>query len=83
MQVRIEPSWRKALEEVFVQPYFKTLTDFVREEYQTKRVYPPPKLLFNAFELCPFSDVRVVILGQDPYHGPGQAHGLCFRCLIG
>ncbi len=78
MDVRIEPSWRQVLTLEFEKPYFKALTDFVRTAYQTKTVYPPPAKIFNAFNSCPFDQVRVVILGQDPYHGHGQAHGLCF-----
>ncbi|HVX90522.1 MAG TPA: uracil-DNA glycosylase [Candidatus Paceibacterota bacterium] len=78
MEVKIEPSWKKALEEEFGKPYFKELTDFVKEEYSSGKVYPPPKAIFRAFELTPFDTVKVVILGQDPYHGPGQANGLSF-----
>ncbi len=78
MDVKIASSWKTKLALEFDQPYFKTLADFVREEYQTQVVYPPGKLIFNAFEKCSFEEVKVVILGQDPYHGPGQAHGLCF-----
>lgn len=78
MDVKIEPSWGKILAGEFEKLDFETLANFVRNEYKTKVVYPPPKLIFNAFELCPFDKVRVVILGQDPYHGRGQAHGLCF-----
>lgn len=78
MDVRIEKSWKEALRDQFEQEYFKELTEFVRSEYVSARVYPPPKLVFNAFDLCPFEKVKVVIIGQDPYHGPGQAHGLCF-----
>lgn len=78
MDVRIEPSWKEALAPEFEKPYFKALTDFVREEYRTKTIYPPPAKIFNAFNSCSFDQVRVVILGQDPYHGAGQAHGLCF-----
>ena len=78
MDVKIEQSWKEQLEEEFEKPYFKPLTDFVKSEYATHTVYPPAKLVFNAFEQCPFGNVKVVILGQDPYHGPGQAHGLCF-----
>lgn len=66
------------LAQEFSSPYFHTLTSFVRNEYQTHKVYPPPKLVFNAFDRCPFDRVKVVIIGQDPYHGPGQAHGFCF-----
>ncbi len=78
MDVRIEESWKSRLQEEFDKPYFKTLTDFVRDEYGKTVVYPPARLIFNAFDLCPFNEVKVVIIGQDPYHGPGQAHGLCF-----
>ncbi|MBU1017684.1 uracil-DNA glycosylase [Patescibacteria group bacterium] len=78
MEVKIEPSWKERLAEEFDKPYFKELVDFVRAEYQSKKVFPPPKNIFKAFDLCPFDNVKVVILGQDPYHGPGQAHGLCF-----
>ncbi|HDO23629.1 MAG TPA: uracil-DNA glycosylase [bacterium] len=78
MDVKIEPSWKKALAEEFEKPYFKELAGFVKNGYKEGTVYPPPKFIFNAFELCPFDKVRVVILGQDPYHGRGQAHGLCF-----
>lgn len=76
--VKIEPSWKKALEDEFEKPYFKALTEFVRGEYLSGKVFPPPKFVFNAFELCPFDAVKIVILGQDPYHGAGQAHGLSF-----
>jgi uracil-DNA glycosylase len=78
MEVRIEKSWKEALTDEFDKPYFKELADFVRTEYASKKVYPPPKFVFNAFELTPFNDVSVIILGQDPYHGAGQAHGLSF-----
>lgn len=78
MNVQIEESWKKKLAEEFEKPYFVQLTEFVRHEYQTTTCYPPGKLIFNAFNLCPFDKVKVVIIGQDPYHGPGQAHGLCF-----
>jgi uracil-DNA glycosylase len=78
MDVKIHPSWNTVLKDEFEKPYFKALTDFVRSEYTTKTVYPPPQKLFQAFELCPFESVKVVILGQDPYHGPGQANGLSF-----
>lgn len=78
MDVKIEPSWKKVLQEEFDKPYFEELTSFVREEYQSKKVFPPPKDVFKAFNLCPFDNVKVVIIGQDPYHGPNQAHGLCF-----
>lgn len=78
MTVEIEPSWKQALEPEFAKPYFANLTATVKEAYLAGPVYPPPKLIFNAFTLCPLSTVKVVILGQDPYHGPGQAHGLSF-----
>lgn len=78
MDVKIEESWKSVLAEEFEKPYFEKLTDFVRDEYRSHQVYPPAKLIFNAFDQCPFGELKVVILGQDPYHGPGQAHGLCF-----
>ncbi|MFA5080027.1 MAG: uracil-DNA glycosylase [Candidatus Paceibacterota bacterium] len=78
MDVRIEPLWKEALQEEFKKEYFQNLTEFVKDEYKTAIIYPPPKFIFHAFELCPFDKVSVVILGQDPYHGLGQAHGLCF-----
>ena len=78
MEVRIEETWKKHLAEEFEKPYFADLADFVRNEYAKKQIFPPAKLIFNAFDSCPFEQVRVVILGQDPYHGIGQAHGLCF-----
>ena len=78
MEVKISDSWKNQLENEFEQPYFKKLVDFVKSEYQTQTIYPPGKLIFNAFEKCPFEDVKVVIIGQDPYHGEGQANGLCF-----
>ena len=78
MNVQIEESWKIRLEPEFEKDYFRTLTNFVREEYSQYPIYPPGKLIFNAFNLCPFDKVKVVILGQDPYHGPGQANGLCF-----
>ncbi len=78
MDVRIESSWESRFQEEFNEDYFVRLTDFVREEYRTKTIFPPGTLIFNAFNLCPFDRIKVVIIGQDPYHGPGQAHGLCF-----
>ena len=78
MEVRIEESWKKVLENEFYKDYFKTLTDFVRNEYKTKQIFPPPSKIFNAFDLCSFNNTKVVILGQDPYHDVNQAHGLCF-----
>lgn len=78
MNVEIEESWKQHLQPEFDKPYFETLTQFVKKEYAQGLVYPPGKLIFNAFNLCPFHKTKVVIIGQDPYHGPGQAHGLCF-----
>ena len=76
--VKIESSWKEALKNEFGQDYFKELREFVKGEYQHAIVYPAPKNIFRAFELCPFNAVEVVILGQDPYHGAKQANGLCF-----
>lgn len=78
MTTKIEPSWKKILAEEFDKPYFKTLSSFIKKEYSLESIYPPPKDMFRAFDLCPFEEVKVVILGQDPYHGPRQANGLCF-----
>jgi uracil-DNA glycosylase len=78
MDIKIESSWKERLKDEFEKPYFTGLTNFVRSEYATQKIYPPGKLIFNAFDKCPFNKVKVVILGQDPYHEPGQAHGLCF-----
>lgn len=79
MDVRIEESWKQELAEEFEKPYFSELTAFVRNEYKgVTAIYPPARLIFNAFDHCPFNNVKVVIIGQDPYHGPGQANGLCF-----
>ena len=78
MNVQIEESWKAHLQPEFEKDYFRTLTEFVKSEYSQYTIYPPGKLIFNAFNLCPFDKVKVVIIGQDPYHGPGQAHGLCF-----
>ena len=78
MLVKIEKSWKKVLEAEFDKEYWKKLSNFVRNEYQSSIAYPPPQFVFNAFDLTPFDSVEVVILGQDPYHGPHQAHGLCF-----
>lgn len=78
MDVRIEESWKKHLAPEFEKPYFVQLTNFVRHAYQTSTVYPAAKNIFNAFEHTPFDKVKVVIIGQDPYHGPNQAHGLSF-----
>ncbi len=78
MDVKIEESWKKQLNNEFEKDYFIRLTHFIRDEYQTKQIFPPAKLIFNAFEHTPFDKVKVVILGQDPYHNDGQAHGLSF-----
>ncbi|MGI5974892.1 MAG: uracil-DNA glycosylase [Paludibacter sp.] len=78
MEVRIEKSWKKVLQPEFDKPYFADLVQFVRTAYAKGKIFPPAPLIFNAFDQCPFDDVKVVIIGQDPYHGPGQAHGLCF-----
>jgi uracil-DNA glycosylase len=78
MEVRIDESWKAVLTREFEKSYFAELTEFVRTEYKTHKIYPPAKLIFNAFDQCPFDQLKVVILGQDPYHGPGQAQGLCF-----
>jgi uracil-DNA glycosylase len=78
MEVKIEPSWKEALSEEFGKDYFRELSARVRDAYLSRAVFPPPPFLFNAFDSCPFDSVKVVILGQDPYHGRGQAHGLSF-----
>ena len=78
MNVEIEPSWAQRLKPEFDKPYFQQLTQTVRMEYSQYSCFPPGRLIFNAFNLCPFDKVKVVILGQDPYHEPGQAHGLSF-----
>ena len=84
MNVKIEESWKMALLDEFDKDYFIKLTDFVRSEYISgKTVYPAPANIFNAFNLCPLDQVKVVIIGQDPYHEPGQAHGLCFSVQDG
>ncbi|MBO5978299.1 MAG: uracil-DNA glycosylase, partial [Bacteroidales bacterium] len=78
MDVRIDASWKQHLQPEFDKAYFANLVTFVKNAYATQTVYPPAKYIFNAFDLCPFDQVKVVILGQDPYHEPGQAHGLSF-----
>lgn len=83
MDVRIAPSWKDKLKLEFETPYFQQLIDFVRSEYKTQTVYPPGGEIFNAFDRCGFDEVKVVIIGQDPYHGPGQANGLCFSVRDG
>lgn len=77
-KVQIETSWKEKLQQEFDEPYFEELIEFVRREYAQGTCYPPGNLIFNAFNLCPLSQVKVVLIGQDPYHEPGQAHGLCF-----
>ncbi|MDD3458311.1 MAG: uracil-DNA glycosylase [Weeksellaceae bacterium] len=83
MEVKIEASWKAVLKEEFEKDYFRNLTAFVRKEYEENRVYPPGRQIFAAFEHSPFDKVKVVILGQDPYHGVGQANGLCFSVSDG
>ena len=78
MDVKIEESWKERLSSEFDKPYFQSLVTFVKEEYATRQIFPPAKQIFNAFNHCSFDNCRVVILGQDPYHGFGQANGLCF-----
>lgn len=78
MNVRVEPSWKKELADIFDSPSFAQTADFVRAAYASGPVYPPAAQIFAALDACPFDQVKVVILGQDPYHGPGQANGLCF-----
>lgn len=81
--VKIEESWKNQLQAEFTKPYFERLTQIVRQEYSTMTCYPPGREIFNAFNLCPFDQVKVVIIGQDPYHEPGQAEGLCFSVKPG
>ncbi len=83
MEVKISDSWKAKLNDEFEKDYFVKLVDFVKEEYQTKTVYPAGNLIFNAFDRCSFEDLKVVIIGQDPYHGEGQANGLCFSVSDG
>jgi uracil-DNA glycosylase len=83
MDVNIEKSWKERLSEEFEKDYFIKLCDFIRNEYKSSTIYPPGSLIFNAFNRCPFREVKAVIIGQDPYHGPGQAHGLCFSVRDG
>ena len=83
MNVNIEPSWKEHLAPEFEKPYFAQLAAIVRQEYSQTTCYPPGRLIFNAFNLCPFDQVKVVIIGQDPYHEPGQAHGLSFSVQDG
>ena len=83
MNVRIDESWRQVLQPEFDKPYFELLTTFVRHAYRTTQCFPPAGQIFRAFDLCPFDKVRVVIIGQDPYHDFNQAHGLCFSVQEG
>ena len=83
MNVDIEPSWRRQLQTEFDKPYFAELVAFVKREYATRTVFPPARLIFNAFNQCPFTDVKVVLIGPDPYHERGQAQGLCFSVADG
>jgi len=83
MEVKIGESWKEKLKSEFDKDYFVSLTQYVREEYRTRQVFPPAGKIFNAFNLCPFDSVKVVIIGQDPYHNIGQAHGLCFSVTDG
>lgn len=78
MNIKIEESWKRELADEWEKEYFKRLTEFVRQEYSTKQIFPPGRQIFAAFDSTPFPDVKVVILGQDPYHDVGQANGLCF-----
>lgn len=78
MDVSIHQSWKPYLQKEFDKPYFKELTDFIKSEYQQHQCFPPGKQIFSAFDWCPFDELKVVIIGQDPYHGFGQANGLCF-----
>lgn len=83
MDVKIEAGWKEKLRGEFEKEYFIRLAEFIKEEYRIKTIFPPASLIFNAFNLCPFDKIRAVIIGQDPYHGPGQAHGLCFSVREG
>ena len=83
MDVKIDETWKSKLNEEFNNEYFIRLAEFVREEYSVNSIFPPASLIFNAFNLCSFENTRAVIIGQDPYHGPGQAHGLCFSVRDG
>lgn len=83
MEVKIASDWKALLQEEFEKPYFEELIRFVKEEYATRRIYPRGSNIFRAFDKCPVDKLKVVIIGQDPYHGPGQAHGLCFSVADG
>jgi uracil-DNA glycosylase len=83
MDVKIEPGWKSKLSTEFRKEYFIRLADFIKNEYRIATIYPPGSLIFNSFDVCPFKKVKAVIIGQDPYHGPRQAHGLCFSVREG
>ena len=83
MDVKIASDWKEILSEEFEKPYFRELTDFVRQEYASRRIFPRGSNIFRAFDKCPFDRLKVVVIGQDPYHGPGQANGLCFSVADG
>lgn len=83
MDVKIDPTWKEVLNDEFEKEYFIKLTEFIKKEYRNSTIYPPGSLIFNAFNLCPLNSIKAVIIGQDPYHGPGQAHGLCFSVREG
>ena len=83
MNVKIAPTWKSHLSDEFQKPYFLQLTEFIKSEYENQVIYPPGKEIFKAFDSCDFDSVKVVIIGQDPYHGPGQANGLCFSVRDG
>ena len=83
MDVKLENSWKQLLSDEFSKPYFESLANFVKSEYESKTIYPKGNSIFKAFDLCPVEKVKVVILGQDPYHGPNQAHGLAFSVKEG
>jgi len=83
MDVKMEPGWKSRLSPEFEKDYFTRLAGFIKDEYHKTTIYPPGSLIFNAFDVCPFEKVKAVIIGQDPYHGPGQAHGLCFSVREG
>lgn len=82
-KVKMEPEWKRILSPEFEKPYFESLTEFVRQRYRVATIYPPGPQIFAAFDASPFSQTKVVIVGQDPYHGPGQANGLCFSVAPG
>jgi uracil-DNA glycosylase len=83
MDVKIDPTWKAVLNDEFEKEYFIKLAEFIKQEYRNSTIYPPGSLIFNAFNLCPLNSIKAVIIGQDPYHGPGQAHGLCFSVREG